>query len=74
MEERVIIIPRAYKELIRRRGEIEDMMHTVINKNLDYQWALWGKQEFYALQTEYKATCDEIRLIETFYSKAKENE
>ena len=74
MEERVIIIPRAYRELIRRRGEIEDMMHRVVDNNLDYQWALWGKQEFYALQKEYKDTCDEIRLIETFYSKTKKDE
>jgi len=60
----VVKTPIALKYLYTRRHQITDQMSRLIDISNDSRWDVRAKKEFEAMQAAYKATIDEINLLE----------
>jgi len=69
----VVKTPIALKYLYTRRHQITDQMSRLIDISNDSRWDVRAKKEFEAMQAAYKATIDEINLLENLNYKV-ENE
>jgi hypothetical protein len=56
--------PLALKYLRQRRHQITNQMSRLIDISTHSKWDVRAKKEFEAMQAAYKATIDEINLLE----------
>ena len=67
----VVKTPIALKYLYTRRHQITDQMSRLIDISNDSRWDVRAKKEFEAMQAAYKATIDEINLLENLNYEVK---